>query len=185
MQNLCLNGQNHLLHKCKFSLLPCESSTTTESFRSDQPKFEKGNTALGFLLEEGGIVVAADHSSKLSKTPNIVTEFSHMLATISEEPLSIGILIAVWNQSEKGLNGDGEVIKGDVLDTGSGSGPAAAMVYEERGVSLRSQKRKPRMTAFHLGIDGCKKLHKDSMEEWYQEHIKVPRTRFEIIGKGW
>ncbi|CAI9114414.1 OLC1v1015132C1 [Oldenlandia corymbosa var. corymbosa] len=54
-----------------------------DSFETYDPEFAKGTTALGFFFEEG-IMVAADHCSKSSKTaPNIVQLNSHMLASIS------------------------------------------------------------------------------------------------------
>ncbi|GER57801.1 proteasome subunit beta [Striga asiatica] len=86
------------------------SSSADVTFNPWDSKVEKGMTILGFVLKEG-IVIAADHRSRCNFAKK-------------EYYSSVGILIAVWNESERGLykvNGDGVITKDDILATGSGS----------------------------------------------------------------
>ncbi|CAI9114411.1 OLC1v1015129C1 [Oldenlandia corymbosa var. corymbosa] len=74
------------------------------------------------------------HEQKEGREPlvaEILDWLAEALSAYKEEPLSVGILIAVWNELEHGLyrmNGYGERVKGDLLATGSGSASAVCKV---------------------------------------------------------
>ncbi|CAI9114317.1 OLC1v1015016C2 [Oldenlandia corymbosa var. corymbosa] len=81
--------------------------------------------------------VQEQKEGKKTSAAEVLNWLAETLSAYEEEPLSIGILIAVWNESERCvycMNGYGEVDKGDVLATGSGSVSSVLVVQEGRGI---------------------------------------------------
>ncbi|CAA0827346.1 Unknown protein [Striga hermonthica] len=132
-----------------------------------------------------------------------------LASTISAEKeyySSVGILIAVWNESERALykvNGNGVITKNDVLATGSGSKVTIFVKQKNRfiesGMSIPDAKDLARraicivayeaphygdfVSVWHLGSEGFQMLLKEDMEEF---HSHLPCTaRTQVIGEGW
>ncbi|CAA0835115.1 Proteasome subunit beta type-5-A [Striga hermonthica] len=152
---------------------------------------------------------SSSFSSSARHVPLVQDLLDWLASTISAEKeyySSVGILIAVWNESERALykvNGDGVITKNDVLATGSGSYVSFFVKQKHRfiesGMSIPDAANLAKMaisiaayrvphygdvvSVWHLGSEGFQMLHKEDMEEF---HSRLPCTaRTQVIGEGW
>ncbi|CAA0825557.1 Proteasome subunit beta type-5-B [Striga hermonthica] len=185
-----------------------------------QPNIFQLNHCMVATISGGGKDRGRDTSSftplikSLQYQAKHVTSVHDLLAwlatTISakKEYSSVGILIAVWNESERGLykvNGDGVITENDILATGSGS-PATILVKMERrciesGMSIPDAADLAKMaiciaandaphygdvvSVCHLGSEGFQMLFEEDMEEFHSSMCRMPRTQDnDISGKA-
>ncbi|CAI9112289.1 OLC1v1012711C1 [Oldenlandia corymbosa var. corymbosa] len=75
--------------------------------------------------DSGHNCLKAEREGKKTLIAEVLKWLKSSLSAYKEERLSVGILVAVLNESERGLyrmNGKGKQVKDDILATGSGSG---------------------------------------------------------------